>query len=142
MPITSNITSIVYLPISSSAAFVIPVFTSPAGFRSNQLLSLKIQDFLHSTCLWCLTGLFGVECYHMHGLFLVCIMDWALCLVCLQKTQEALKCPLNAWGQGDKSKPYKALLTYVCTFREFKQLPVSLNFGEEMNIGQLVAHQA
>ena len=72
----------------------------------------------------------------------VCIMDWALCTVCQQKTQEALKCPLNAWGQGDKSKPYEAFLTSMSGFRELNQVPVSLNFGEEMDIDQLVAHQA
>ena len=69
----------------------------------------------------------------MHGLFLVCIMDWALCIVCQQKNQEA---------QGDKSKPYESFLTSVGTFRELNQLPVSHNFGEEMSIGQLVANQA
>ena len=75
-------------------------------------------------------------------LFIVYIMDWTLCIVCQAKSQEVLKCPLNAWGKGDKSKPYEAFLTSVNGFRELNQLPVPLKFGKEIDVGQVVTHKA
>ena len=59
-------------------------------------------------------------------------MDWTLCIICQQKTPEALKCPLNAWGRGDKSKVYASFLTNVSEFKQLNKLPMLLNFEEDM----------
>ena len=53
-------------------------------------------------------------------------MDWSLCVVCQQQISEALKCPLNAPGKGDKSVPYQAFLDRVASFKELEILPLPL----------------
>ena len=69
-------------------------------------------------------------------------MDWTLCIVCQKKSQEVLKCPLNAGPTGDNSDVYGTFLTNVKTFEELKQLPVPLNFGQNIDVDQLVENQA
>ena len=59
---------------------------------------------------------------------------------CQLKTPEALKCPLNAWGRGDKSKVYDYFLTNVSEFKQLNQLPVPLNFEEDMDVDQSVIY--
>ena len=39
---------------------------------------------------------------------------------------EALKCPSNAPGEGDKSVPYQAFLDRVAGFKELEILPLPL----------------
>ena len=58
------------------------------------------------------------------------------------ETPEALKCPLNAWGRGDKSKVYASFLTNVSAFKQLNQLPVPLNFEEDVDVDQPVIYQA
>ena len=53
-------------------------------------------------------------------------MDWSLCAVCQQQISEALKCPLNAPGEGDKSVPYQAFLDRIAGFKELEILPLPL----------------
>ena len=40
-----------------------------------------------------------------------------MCIICQQKTPEALQCPLNTWGRGDKSKVYDYFLTNESEFK-------------------------
>ena len=61
-----------------------------------------------------------------------------MCIICQQKTPEALKCPLNAWGRGDKSKVYASFLTNVSEFKQLNQLLVLLNSEEDMEVDQPV----
>jgi len=44
-------------------------------------------------------------------------MDWNLCIISQKKTREAIRCPLNEDGEGDKSKVYDSFLTDVSEFR-------------------------
>ncbi len=68
------------------------------------------------------------------------VIDWTLCIVCQQQTPEALKCPLKAEWAGDKSKVYASFLANVKEFKDMNQLPVTLNF--EQDLDQLVNNQA
>ena len=69
-------------------------------------------------------------------------MDWTLCIVCQKATHEQLKCPLNSEGPGDKSEAYLSFLGNVSEFRKLDQLPVSLKFGEDVDVDQLMRNQA
>jgi hypothetical protein len=69
-------------------------------------------------------------------------MDWNACIVCQEKTEEPLKCPLNATGAGDQTKSYNSFLKNVGAFRTLGTLPVVLHFGENITIGDLVKNQA
>ncbi len=69
-------------------------------------------------------------------------MDWTLCIVCQQKTREALKCPLNAGTSGGQSSAYATFLQNVKEFTDLNQLPVPLKFGQDINVDQLVEKQA
>ena len=56
-------------------------------------------------------------------------MDWSLCVLCQQQqVSEALKCPLNAPGKGDKSIPYQTFLDRVKDFKELEILPLLLTY--------------
>ena len=59
-----------------------------------------------------------------------------MCIMCQQKTPEALKYPLNIWGHGDMSKVYVSFLTNVSQFKQLNQLAVPLNFEEDMDVDQ------
>ena len=70
---------------------------------------------------------------HVH-----CLLYWLTCL-CYRlgvhnlpaKTQDVLRCPLNAVGSDDdddeKSKVYASFLTNVSEFKRLNQLPVPLS---------------
>ena len=53
-------------------------------------------------------------------------MDWKLCLICQEASNEGLKCPLNALGSGDMSAPYESFLSRVSIFKEFDRFISSL----------------
>ena len=70
-------------------------------------------------------------------------MDWALCVVCQQHSNEALKCPLNGPGSADKSGPYQSFLSRVCTFRELDVLPMPLtHLTEHVSVDEMVLNEA
>ena len=70
-------------------------------------------------------------------------MDWKLCLICQEASNEGLKCPLNALGSGDMSAPYESFLSRVSIFKEFDRLPIPLNhFGDNTSLNDLVANKA
>ena len=67
-------------------------------------------------------------------------MDRALCVVCQQPSNEALKCPLNGPGRVDKSAPYQSFLSQVCTFRELDVLPMPLtHLTEYVTVDDMVS---
>ena len=67
-------------------------------------------------------------------------MEWALCVICQQDSNKALKCPLNAPGRADKSGPYKSR---VCMFRELDLLPVAMShLTEDTNADDLATNSA
>ena len=47
-------------------------------------------------------------------------MDWTLCIICLKSTHEAVRCPLNATDDSDKSKVCASILTNVSEFKRLK----------------------
>ena len=59
-------------------------------------------------------------------------MDWSLHVVYQQQISEALKCPLNVPGKGDKSVPYQAFFDRVTDFKELEILPLPLTHLPEM----------
>ena len=62
-------------------------------------------------------------------------MDWKLCLICQEASNEGLKCSLNALGSGDMSASYESFLSRVSIFKEFDRLPVPLNhFGDNTSL--------
>ena len=69
-------------------------------------------------------------------------MDWTLCVVCQKATHEQLKWPLNSERPGEKSEAYSSFLENVNEFRKLDQLPVSLSFGQDVDVGQLMRNQA
>ena len=69
-------------------------------------------------------------------------MDWTLCCICQKNSSEPLKCPLNVNGGGDKLEVYSTFLRNVITFRTYKALPMSLNFGEDMTASDLGYNKA
>ena len=70
-------------------------------------------------------------------------MDWSLCPVCQQQISEALKCPLNAPGEGDKSVPYQAFLDRVAGFKELEILPLPLtHLPENVTVQDFVQNKA
>ena len=62
-------------------------------------------------------------------------------LICQQRTTEPMKPPLNAEGSRDMSEPYSSFLNSVSAFIVLGTLPVVLNFGEDMTVGELVKNQ-
>ena len=70
-------------------------------------------------------------------------MDWELCVVCQQPSNESLKCPLNGPGSADKSGPYQSFLSRVCTFRTLDVLPMPLShFTEQITVDDMVSNEA
>ena len=70
-------------------------------------------------------------------------MDWALCVVCQQCSNEVLRCPLNGPGSADKSGPYRSFLSRVCTFRDLDLLPVPLShLTEHVTVDDMVSNEA
>ena len=70
-------------------------------------------------------------------------MDWSLCVVCQQQISEALKCPLNAPGKGDKSVPYQAFLDRVASFKKLEILPLPLtHLPENVTVQDFVQNKA
>ena len=47
---------------------------------------------------------------------------------------------LECLGRGDKSKVYASFLTNVSEFKQMNQLPVPLNFEEDMDVDQPVIY--
>ena len=47
---------------------------------------------------------------------------------------------LEYLGRGDKSKVYASFLTNVSEFKQLNQLPVPLNFEEDMDVDQPVIY--
>ena len=68
-------------------------------------------------------------------------MDWTLCIICQKSTHEAVRCPLNATDNSDKSKVYASFRTNVSEFKRLNQIPVQLSFGEDITVEALVAYQ-
>ena len=68
-------------------------------------------------------------------------MDWTQCIICQQRTHEALRCLLNAGGD-DKSKAYASFLKNVSEFKRLDQLPVPIIFGEDITVEKFVTQQA
>ena len=66
-------------------------------------------------------------------------MDWKMCVICQKKSGEALKCPLNMPGSETHSQTYQSFMDNVGTFR---QLPVSLKFGDNVTANELNEHRA
>lgn len=79
---------------------------------------------------------------HYLDFFSFHVMDWTLCIVCQQQILEAVRCPLNTDGSGDKHEAYSSFLSNVNEFRKLNQLPVQLSFGQEMDVDQLVRNKA
>ena len=69
-------------------------------------------------------------------------MDWTRCLICQTDTEEALKCPLNENGTGDKSGPYTHFLDNVEHFRQRHALPVPVKFQPDVIVSTLVFNSA
>ncbi len=69
-------------------------------------------------------------------------MDWTQCVICQQATSEPLRCPLKAGKPGHKSEAYSSFLPNVTQFRELDQLPVPLNFGEDVDMELFMTNQA
>ena len=69
-------------------------------------------------------------------------MDWTQCVVCQQATHEPLRCPLKAGRPEDRSEAYSSFLKNVSEFRELNQLPVSLSFGEDIDVDQFMRNKA
>ena len=64
-----------------------------------------------------------------------------MCLICQEEATETLKYPLKAKGSGDKSEAYSSFLNKVSAFRALGTLPVVLNFGQHMTVGELIQNQ-
>ena len=57
-------------------------------------------------------------------------MNWSLCIICQEDTQDALKCPVlsPALSRGDKGVAYESFLANVKSFRDIDALPTKLYF--------------
>ena len=55
-------------------------------------------------------------------------IDWTLCVVCQQNSNEALKYSLHGpAGSGGKSGPYQSFLPWLCAIRNLELQPMPLS---------------
>lgn len=70
-------------------------------------------------------------------------LNWDLCIICQQDTQQPLKCPLKSPGtSSDKKDAYRSFLTNVEEFRRIDALPVKLCFGRDETADSFASHSA
>ncbi len=70
-------------------------------------------------------------------------LDWNLCSICQEKTNEPLKCPLdNPITSRDPNAPYESFLAKVSQFRELNALPTPIHFEANESAVSFAMHNA
>ena len=68
-------------------------------------------------------------------------MDWSICIICKNRTQEKLNCPRKSLG-CNAQEVYSAFLENVDEFRQIQALPVDVDFGPEGIVEEFVRNNA
>ena len=70
-------------------------------------------------------------------------LDWNLCIICQEDTNEPLKCPLhNPIASGDQTGPYESFLANVVQFRTINALPTPVFFEANVSAASFAMHNA